>query len=329
MKGVCQKTDEVAGLQDYLVHAIEAMCAVGHRIIESGGELTKEEERFIAMGMFATLTNVNFSGDDMVEFGKRAGKLREEMRGRLKEEEKVKVKGMGKEFRDVETKEEMKKEGRKYLIPKRYGKLGKDRVCLQEMIIYGLKGVAAYIYHAIELGGSGKEVVGKMCKLMGETLQKETPSVEELLEGCMETGAMEELDRANTTRYGHPEPTRVQWIHETAKGSEKPGKAILVTGHDLQELGKLLEQCEGTGVQVYTHGEMLPCNAYPKLKAFKCLAGHIMVQLGKIRRKNLLISLDPIVLTTNCYIPAPESYVGRVFFNRTSWWDKCQKSVWK
>ena len=145
----------------------------------------------------------------------------------------------------------------------------------------------------------------------------------------METGAMEELDRANTTRYGHPEPTRVQWIHETAKGSEKPGKAILVTGHDLQELGKLLEQCEGTGVQVYTHGEMLPCNAYPKLKAFKCLAGHIMVQLGKIRRKNLLISLDPIVLTTNCYIPAPESYVGRVFFNRTSWWDKCQKSVWK
>ena len=96
-----------------------------------------------------------------MEFEKRAGKLREEMRGRLKEEEKEKEKGMGKEFRDVETKEEMKKEGRKYLISKRYGKLGKDRVCLQEMIIYGLKGVAAYMYHAIELGGSGKEVVGE------------------------------------------------------------------------------------------------------------------------------------------------------------------------
>lgn len=190
--------------------------------------------------------------------------MKEEMMKGLGAEEREKVAAVGKEFECKKTKEEMKREARKHLISRRFKRLGKDRVCLQELMVYGVKGVGAYTFHAIELGEGCGEVVEEIVRLLGEVLQEAEPSVEALLGACMDAGkanmrAMDHLDAANTRTFGHPEPTRVQWIHDAANGSEKPGKAILVTGHDLLELSKLLEQCEGKGIQVYTHGEMLPC----------------------------------------------------------------------
>jgi len=180
-----------------------------------------------------------------------------------------------------------------------------------------VKGISAYTYHAIELDTKCSDVVRDIARYMGEVLQRPDPSIDELLAACLECGktnlrAMELLDAANTGHYGHPEPTRVQWIQDAADGSEKPGHAILVSGHDLLELEYILKAAQPKGVQVYTHGEMLPCNAYPRLKAFTNLAGHYGTAWQNQRRE-FAVFPGPVVMTTNCYIPAPESYVHRVY----------------
>ena len=182
---------------------------------------------------------------------KTAARMRDEMMKGLKQEDKEKIAAVGKESLGVSmTKEEMKKEARKLLISKRFAKLGKDRVCLQELMVYGIKGLAAYAYHAIELGEDCSDVVAEICRLIGDVLQIADPSVDVLLGGRRiikknNILAMEPLSARNTQHYGHPEPTRVQRSQDACNGRRNHGKARHISRHHLLELARLPQQCEG------------------------------------------------------------------------------------
>lgn len=310
VRGVCTKDAQIAGLQDHLVWGLQSLatCAVRATV----PILPADVNVFVTKALFSTLTNVNFLPEDHVLLIRQC----EAMRDRIIAECHPNLEGAPavvnwKPGKDIA---ELVEQARAHLIPKRFAKLGKDRVCLQELLVYGLKGLCAYLYHAMELGKSSDEISNFVLKALA-FINKEDPSVGELFDMCMECGrqnlaTMKLLDEANTSTYGHPEPTKVHWAKSPA--SAISGKAILVSGHDLLELEEVLKQTEGKGINVWTHGEMLPCIAYPGLKKYKHLVGHYGTAWQNQRREFEAFP-GPIYMTTNCYIPAPPSYLGRVF----------------
>ena len=319
-KGVCQKDANVAALQDYLLHAVEALCAVAYTARERAGiALDKDVQRLIVEAVFCTLTNVCFTEAEVLEYAEACNQRREEL---LK---KVRAAGaedavapLGREFRHITDPAAVKAFARSNLqIPLSMRKLGMDRACIREFLMYGIKGTAAYTFHAMVLGEPCDDVVNRLVDYLGHEMHRDDASESDLWGLCLDCGktnfaAMEHLDRANTNAYGAPEPTVVQWITDPEEGSTHPGKAILVSGHDLLELKMLLDQTAGTGIQVYTHGEMLPCNAYPKLKEYPHFAGHYGTAWQNQRREFPAFP-GPVLMTTNCYIPAPGSYVDKMF----------------
>jgi len=310
--GVCGKDPETATLQDVLLHITKGISMYAHRAARLG---TRDEkiDRFVIEALFSTVTNVNFDPERIEDLIRKAVTLRQIARD-LYEHAAGKADVpvdmlVGPAVSDPgSTRAEMIENGEQIGIDIRISSIGEDITALQELITYGLKGMAAYADHAIVLGEKDAEVFAFFHEALD--FLTETRSVEELTGMALKVGeinlrVMELLDHANTGAYGHPEPTQVRI--EPVKG-----KAILVSGHDLKDLHALLKQTEGTGINIYTHGEMLPCHAYPGLKRYNHLVGNYGGAWQE-QRKEFDAFPGTILMTTNCIQKPKESYTGRIF----------------
>eukprot|EP01106_Pelomyxa_sp_JSP_P015783 TRINITY_DN55_c0_g1_i17.p2 TRINITY_DN55_c0_g1~~TRINITY_DN55_c0_g1_i17.p2 ORF type:complete len:560 (-),score=179.91 TRINITY_DN55_c0_g1_i17:75-1754(-) len=314
IRGVCSKDADVAALQDHLMWGLESLAVHALRAIEASIALPDGLHKLVAKGVFSTLTNVNFSPDDFARFIRECATMRDQVRNRTNVLPSATLPAVA-EWVPAGSMAEMIAQAKAWRIPRRFATLGKDRACLQELLIYGVKGVAAYYFHALLLGEHSDAIEKFILKALA-FVHKADPAVDELLGMCMECGTInlatiELLDKAHTTHFGHPAPTTVTWAKTPT--SAKKGKCILVSGHDLHVLDKLLAATEGKGISVWTHGEMLPCNAYPRLHAHAHLAGHYGTAWQNQKREFDAFP-GPVLMTTNCYLPAPKSYVDRVFF---------------
>jgi hydroxylamine reductase len=273
--GVCGKDETTATLQDLLIHVIKGVAMYAHRAAKLGAS-DPEIDAFTIKAIFSTLTNVNFDPDRLVELIHEAITTRDTARD-MYERASV-MAGIAPAYLGgpaawipAESLEGLLAQGQQTLLPVRFLAEGKEIANLQELVLYGLKGVAAYAAHALALGAGDPVAYGKIHEIL-DSLTQPAPKAEELLANALAVGelnyrVMEILDKAHTETFGHPVPSKVR-LHA------RKGKAILVSGHDLHDLYALLEQTKGLGIQIYTHGEMLPAHGYPKLKAYEHLAGN-------------------------------------------------------
>ncbi len=297
-RGVCGKDERVANLEDVLVYVTKGLGVVSKK----AGTVEPRVGRFIAKALFTTITNVNFDEDRITEAIREGLKLRDE----IKKKYDISDDGLHDSATwNATTKGEFLAKWDEVKIPTEQNE---DIRSLKELIIYGLKGLAAYAEHAAVLGYEDQDVWNFLSE--GMAITTEDLSVNELVGYTMKTGeaavkAMALLDKANTETYGHPE------ISEVNIGvRNNPG--ILISGHDLKDMEELLEQTKGTGVDVYTHGEMLPANYYPAFKKYD----HFVGNYGNawwMQDKEFEAFNGPILMTTNCLVPPKESYRDRVF----------------
>ncbi|MCL2031923.1 MAG: hydroxylamine reductase [Methanomassiliicoccaceae archaeon] len=297
-KGVCGKTPETADLQDLLIYSLEGLAIAAKKAKDDGKKVDKQIEH-ITVSLFSTLTNVNFDSGYFVKMIDRSKELIDDTRGWIK---KTKYGADCADYDYSEKALKAKTVGIDQLSP------NEDLRSLKELLLYGLKGLGAYYYHARVLGYKDAEVEDFMIK--GLISLSEDLSSEELLPIVLECGAagvkcMALLDKANTETYGVPEITEV-----SLRVRNNPG--ILITGHDLKDLEELLEQTKGSGVDVYTHGEMLPANAYPRFKKYDNLVGNYG-NAWHMQKEEFDSFNGPILVTTNCLVPPPGSYSKRLF----------------
>ena len=310
--GVCGKSAEVSDLQDLLIHATKGIAMAAHRARELGAA-DREIDRFVVEALFTTVTNVNFDNLRMAEIIVQAAAVRE--RAKKLYEEACARAGKAPETLSgaavdplPESMADMVVAGAQYTPQSWAEKRGDVVQGLYDLILLGLKGSAAYTHHALALGYEDEDIYGFFHEKL-DALSREALAVEELTAHAMDAGkwnveVMNLLDRANTETYGHPEPTPVR-IHPLK------GKAILVSGHDLRDLDLLLQQTEGKGINVYTHGEMLPCHGYPRLKKYPHLAGNYG-GAWQDQQKEFAAFPGAILMTTNC-IQKPAGYTDRIF----------------
>ncbi len=297
--GVCGKSAATANLQDMLVYATKGLSEVLVRARNKGMIIPGTCNHLVTENLFVTITNANFDDEKIKERIQKTLEKRDEIRKELSDEYGFSKAALW----TMETWEEVSEETG-VLATK-----DEDIRSLRELITYGLKGMAAYLKHANALGWE-KE---KIDTLLQETLAKmldEHASVEELTALALKTGevgvsAMALLDEANTQRYGNPEITKV-----SIGVRKNPG--ILVSGHDLRDLEMLLEQTKGTGVDVYTHSEMLPAHYYPAFKKYEHFVGNYGNAWWK-QKEEFESFGGPILLTTNCLVPPKDSYKDRLF----------------
>ncbi|MTI46436.1 MAG: hydroxylamine reductase [Firmicutes bacterium] len=306
VRGVCGKPDDVANLQDLLIYTLKGISFYNTKA-RSLNILTDEADEFIIESLFTTITNANFNKAEFIERIKKALSLREETKKSVVEaggnvddinhdsalwfansveafEEKAKLVGvLSTENEDVRS--------------------------LRELTIYGLKGMAAYYHHAMNLDSHNKELDAFIQKALIATTD-DSLTADELVALVMETGkygvdVMALLDTANTSTYGNPELTKVNI-------GVKNNPAILISGHDLKDMEQLLEQTKGTGVDVYTHSEMLPANYYPAFKKYDHFVGNYGNAWWKQNEEFEKFN-GPILMTTNCLVPPKASYKDRVY----------------
>jgi len=311
--GVCGKDPETAALQNLLIYAAKEIAWYGWRA-RNLGKKDRETDRFLAEALFTTVTNVNFDPERVKQLIFKAAKIRDTIKNiyetacREKGQEPEILTG-GFAWHNTLDKETTEKIEEAIGIPERKAHLGEDITGLQELLTYGLKGTAAYADHAMILGYEDDEIYGFFHKVL-DFLTREDASVEDLVSLCLKCGevnlkVMGLLDKAHTTHFGHPKPTPVR-IHP------KKGKAILVSGHDLKDLEELLKQTEGKGINVYTHGEMLPAHGYPGLKKYPHLAGNYG-GAWQNQRQEFEEFPGSILMTTNCIQKPKDSYKHRIF----------------
>lgn len=305
--GVCGKSPEVAALQDLLIYLLNGLSQLALEAQKVG---VKDEQLnlFICEAAFATLTNVNFDPDTIIEYLNRAAKLRDTLR------EKVQSAGGYVGFHgpvDMQlerTTEGLIKQGKQVGV-NADPSVDPDLNAMRWLLIYGLKGLSAYTYHAYLLGKKDDKVFEFIQQGFAATLDKSL-GVNDFLDLALKCGeinirAMELLDEGNTETYGHPVPTKVPLGH-------KKGKAILVSGHDLIDLEHILKQTQGKNITVYTHGEMLPTHGYPKLKAYPNFYGHYGTAWQN-QQKEFAQFPGAILMTTNCIQKPMENYKGKIF----------------
>ena len=299
--GVCGKTSDVAYLQDLLIYITKGISEILVRLREEGKEELREIDILVIENLFTTITNVNFNSEDLKDKIERTLKVKEKLLNRLGNKE-----GLSKAALISIKREEflVKIEEAGILFEK-----DEDKRSLKEMIVYGLKGLAAYLKHGAVLKEIDDSINLFIEKALVETL-KQNLTVEELISLVLEVGkygvaGMELLDRANTKNYGDPEITKVN-----LGVGKNPG--ILISGHDLKDLEVLLEQTQGTGVDVYTHSEMLPAHYYPKFKKYSNFIGNYGNAWWK-QQEEFESFNGPIIMTTNCIVPPKESYKNRIF----------------
>ena len=284
--GACGKQPDTAQLQDELTGALVSLA-----LAAKGKEhkVTPELNQLVLEGLFITVTNVSFDNEQVQ---RQIDKTHEATRSLLPQCSCCAAHSMGKDY-DLEE---------------IWNEPDEDIRSLKSLILFGIRGIAAYAYHAMVLGYTDDTVNHFMLKAL-RTISLDF-SMEELLPIVMETGevnltCMELLDRANRETYGNPVPTTVPL-------SIEPGPFIVVSGHDLHDLALLLEQTKDKGINIYTHGEMLPCHAYPKLKEYPHLKGNFGTAWQN-QQKEFATLPAPILFTTNCLMPPKSSYADRVF----------------
>ena len=301
MVGVCGKTPDVAYLQDLLIYITKGISEILVRLREEGKEELREVDILVIENLFTTITNVNFNNEDLKDKIEKSLKVKENLLNRLENKEELSKAAL------ISIKREeflVKVEEAGILFEK-----DEDKRSLKEMIIYGLKGLAAYLKHGAVLKEIDDNINLFIEKALAETLKQDI-TVEELIALVLEVGkygvaGMELLDRANTKNYGDPEITKVN-----IGVGKNPG--ILISGHDLKDLEMLLEQTQGTGVDVYTHSEMFPAHYYPKFKKYSNFIGNYGNAWWK-QQEEFESFNGPIIMTTNCIVPPKESYKNRIF----------------
>jgi len=301
--GVCGKKEDVAALQDLLVNALRGLAVIAIAAKERDVD-TSEAARFTSDSLFTTLTNVDFDAASIAEKVDEAVRLREE----LKCEACTELPGAFVDLTPATTVEGMVEQGMEAGSPWDTSR-DADIQALQQTTLYGLKGVAAYAHHARILGQEDATVYAYQFKALA-ALEATSLTLQDWVALALECGevnlrAMELLDAANTRTYGHPVPTEVPLGH-------RAGHAILISGHDLRDLQLLLEQTASKGIDVYTHGEMLPTHAYPELKKHPHFFGHYGTAWQN-QHKEFEDFPGAILMTTNCLMPPRDSYRDRLF----------------
>lgn len=310
--GVCGKTPEVAGLQDLLIYQLKGISCCQKVLMDRGEKPAEDIVRFVEGVLFTTLTNVNFDAAVHVELLLQSQQIKEQLRQAVGEAPEVAQVS----YNLPETQAEMLQDAPMAGIM--YDRdLDPDIRSLRQTILYGLKGISAYGHQARELGFHSEQV-DAFYFLSLEAITDDTLSVEELIRWTMRTGeialeVMKVLDDANTQTYENPSPQMVNT-------RLKKGPFIIVSGHDLKDLEQLLQQSEGSGVNIYTHGEMLPCHGYPGLKKYKHLAGNFG---GAWQEQQKQFDNLPgcILMTTNCLMRPRESYKDRIYTTNVVGWD--------
>ncbi|MHB1006293.1 MAG: hydroxylamine reductase [Chloroflexota bacterium] len=308
--GVCGKDPESAVLQDLILFTTEGISLFADHLRQRGSG-DREADLFALEALFATVTNVNFDPERLAEIVRRGVAIRDRLAGQYVVMGGATVadpRGVT-AWQPAADLEGLIAQGEAVSITKRKEALGEDVTGLQELLTYGLKGMAAYAYHAQVLGQESDEVYAFMHSSLAYLAAGE-PNADKLVGlslGCGKVNitVMALLDTANTGTYGHPVPTAVRV--EPIKG-----KAILVSGHDLKDLEELLIQTEGKGINVYTHGEMLPAHGYPALKAHKHLVGNYGGAWQDQRREFERFP-GAILMTTNCIQRPKDEYIARIF----------------
>ncbi|MBN2334181.1 hydroxylamine reductase, partial [Candidatus Bathyarchaeota archaeon] len=304
--GVCGKSPEVAALQDLLVYALKGLSAVAVEARKTGVS-DADANRFTCEAAFSTLTNVNFDPERFLPLINRAVEHRERLKKRLGKATKTGLPEAAR-FKPDKTLEAMIRQGAMHGVLSNPD-IDPDVNGLQWLLIFGIKGVAAYADHAAILGKEDEKVYEFIHRALASTLDhgKTVPEMYNLVMECGAVNllAMELLDAGNTERFGHPVPTEVPLGH-------RKGKVILVSGHDLQDLKTLLEQTEGKGITVYTHGEMLPTHGYPELKKHSHFYGHYGTAWQNQQREFREFP-GAILMTTNCIQKPVESYRDNIF----------------
>ncbi len=306
--GVCGKQPDVAALQDllnYVVKGLSRVAVEGRKV----GINDPEVNRFTSKAIFSTLTNVDFDPERFVEFINAAVEKRDTLREKVQAAGGQIDAGQGPlTFKPEPTSDALVAQGEKVGIQSDPN-IDPDILSLRELLIYGIRGMAAYADHAAILGQEDDGVYAFMQEGMASTLNADL-SVDDYIGLVMKCGeanlrAMELLDAANTGTYGHPVPTPVPL-------GARAGKAILVSGHDLKDLEEILKQTAGKGINVYTHGEMLPCHGYPELKKYSHFYGHYG-SAWQNQAKEFDAFPGPILMTTNCIQKPRGSYQNRIF----------------
>lgn len=301
VRGVCGKNPEVAAMQDLLIYVTKGLSAVTTALRHEGKAVAREINHLVTKNLFITITNANFDREAVIAAIKNTLKAKEEQLRRLDKKDGLPEAALW----DGEEEAFESKAVNVGVLATR----NEDIRSLRELITYGLKGLAAYSKHANVLMQDNEEVDAFIQEALTK-IQDDTLSVEDLVALTLETGkfgveGMALLDRANTTAYGNPEITKVDI------GTRKnPG--ILISGHDLRDLEMLLEQTMDTGVDVYTHSEMLPAHYYPAFKKYPHFAGNY----GNAwwNQKDEFESFNgPILMTTNCIVPPKDSYKDRLW----------------
>ncbi len=313
VKGVCGKDETTAALQDLLLHATQGISMYAHRAREFKAS-DREVDVFVVEALFTTVTNVNFDPERMTALLREAAAMRD--RAKALYENACKSAGSAPESLDgpatwtpASDLPGLVAQGSDVTLATWSETYGPDAASLRELITYGLRGTAAYADHAQLLGRTDDGIFATFHEAL-DLLAKDDVPTDDLLAWCLKTGelnlrTMEILSSANTDAYGHPEPTQVRIT--TVKG-----KAILVSGHDLKDLEELLKQTEGKGINVYTHGEMLPAHGYPGLKRYPHLVGNYG-GAWQDQAKEFDAFPGAVLMTTNCIQKPRDSYKNRIF----------------
>jgi hydroxylamine reductase len=297
--GVCGKTPEVATLQDLLVYKLRELSQLAI-LANNAGLRDEKTDAFTAEALFVTLTNVNFDPQAIVAYLRKAEQLQLQLQQKLHNKNPY--------LKLENTIEGMVEQGKQHGINSEPN-MNADLHSLQWLLTFGLKGVAAYSYHAYLLGKKDSKVFDFIYEGLAAPLNKALGANEfvGLVFKCGEINirAMELLDAGNTETYGHPTPTNVPLGH-------KKGKAILVSGHDLKDLENILKQTQDKNITVYTHGEMLPTHGYPALKKYPNFYGHYGTAWFN-QQKEFAQFPGAILMTTNCIQKPMESYSSNIF----------------
>ena len=300
--GVCGKKPETANLQDLLIYVTKGLSEITTRLRSEGKEIPAAIDRLITTNLFMTITNANFDDDRFIDRINETLSSRDELFEQLHDDTGLSDAASW-QYRTAEE---------RTLKADKVGVLGtgnEDLRSLRELTLYGLKGMAAYNKHANVLGYADTAIDAFLQKALAKTLD-DSLSTDDLTSLVLETGSfgvkvMALLDTANTSTYGNPEITKVEL-------GVRNNPAILISGHDLRDLEMLLEQTANTGVDVYTHSEMLPAHYYPAFKKYPHFAGNYGNAWWK-QKEEFEAFNGPILLTTNCLVPPKESYKDRIY----------------
>lgn len=312
-QGVCGKTPEIANLQDLLIFQLKGISCYGKILLDQGEKLDKGVISFIENCLFTTLTNVNFDSEVHVKLLKEAQKIKDELRQQIGG---VATENIYMSYRLPQEKSEMLRTAEVAGIM--YDQdLDEDIRSLRQLIIYGLKGISAYGHQARELGYFSDAVDDFYVEALS-AVTDDNMTVEELIRLSMKAGemalaVMKTLDEANTQTYGNPTPHAVST-------TLKAGPFIIVSGHDFHDLEMLLQQSAGTGVNIYTHGEMLPGHGYEGLKKYPHLIGNFG-GAWQDQQKQFDNLPGCILMTTNCLMRPRESYKDRIYSTNVVGWD--------